>query len=94
MSGHVFTTVDQPATKYLDRNIEPPLKCTNNPRRQLRCYTCGRVRWAKNMIVHVYYDCTRFFCAEGHVMYRNAWRTKESTWPPRIHRGMRRKPAR
>lgn len=32
MSGHVFTTVDQPATKYLDRNIEPPLKCTNDPR--------------------------------------------------------------
>ena len=66
-SVHVFTERDQAATDYLDCNLEPPMRFTHSPRQRLWCWTCHRERWAKNMIVHVYYDSTRFFCREGHV---------------------------
>lgn len=71
MNVHVFTVGKQQATKYVDCNIDPPMTFKNNPRRRLRCYDCGRVRWAKNLFVQVYYDCTRFTCSEGHHWYRN-----------------------
>jgi hypothetical protein len=63
---HIYTANDQPATDYLDHNIEPPMRFTNPSRRRLYCWECERGRWAMNLVVHVYYDSTRFFCKEGH----------------------------
>ena len=37
-----------------------------NPRRQFRCCTCGQLRYAKNLVIRVYYDGSYIFCAEGH----------------------------
>ena len=62
---HVYTTTAQPATKYVDRNLGRPITFRNDPRRQLRCHVCDRLRWAKNLTVRVYYDCNHYFCIEG-----------------------------
>lgn len=63
---HVFVERKQPATDYWCSHIEPPMRFQMDDRCRLRCYNCGRIRWAKNMLVQVYYDCTRFTCVEGH----------------------------
>lgn len=70
---HVFQAKGQPATRFVDRNIDPPITTRLSPRHQLHCYLCERRRTAKNLVVHVYYDCIRFFCREGHILTGGRW---------------------
>ena len=65
MSAHLYISESQPATRFLDANLDPPLEVVLNPRRVLTCWSCGRRRWAANLEVRVYYDCVQFFCAGG-----------------------------
>jgi hypothetical protein len=70
MSFHIYRAVDQPATRYaialLDRN-----HWVKNPPNRLLPTSCCKVRRkparrpAKNLIAHVYYDGTYFFCRKG-----------------------------
>lgn len=52
MSLHIYTTHDQPATRW-------PADCL------LRCVRCNKRRRAKNCKVKAYYDTTHVFCARG-----------------------------
>lgn len=61
---HVFTTCAQPATEFVDSNIDPPLVIKSKPRSLVRCYRCGARRYASNALVRVYYDCVQYFCCE------------------------------
>lgn len=72
MNVHVFAAKLQPATKYVDHNFDKPRTFRNHPRRLLRCASCGVLRWAKNLLVQVYYDIPNVYsCKEGHFWYRN-----------------------
>lgn len=67
MSVHIFTTRDQPYTKWrLGRDIiDPPTRWFRcSPRKQAWCHICMRKRWAKNLKVRAYYDQTIVSCAE------------------------------
>jgi hypothetical protein len=65
MNVHVFVESAQPATAYRDSHGPMPKKVWRcNPRRLIHCHLCGRKRWAKNMVVKVYYDCSQYFCRE------------------------------
>jgi len=63
---HVYVSPRQPLTKYVDHNFPKPMKFRTNPRKKFSCDACGRRRWAKNLVIQVYYDMSRISCAEGH----------------------------
>jgi len=63
---HVYVNPRQPLTKYVDHNFPKPQTFRTNPRKKFSCMVCGRRRWAKNLVVQVYYDMTRITCKEGH----------------------------
>lgn len=65
MSVHVFRAREQPATHFSDDNVRPRLWVRYAERKLLWCWSCRKRRWAKNLVVQVYYDSTRFFCREG-----------------------------
>ena len=65
MTLHLYRANDQRATDYVDNLFETPHRCTNPPGRLLWAHCCWKRRPAKNLIVHVYYDCTPYYCAPG-----------------------------
>ena len=64
---HIFTAPSQPGTR--DRIEGPPGKrgfiIRHSPRSLLWCYSCRKRRWAANVTVQVYYDCTLATCRQG-----------------------------
>ena len=63
---HIYTTQDQPATRFVDRLGGRAIWTRFKPRRLIWCGECLRRHWAKYMVVQVYYDGVRFWCAPGH----------------------------
>lgn len=61
---HIYSARLQPATKYIDDVTEHMFVFKNNPRRQMICHKCLRRRWAKNLVVQVYYDGTYVWCKD------------------------------
>lgn len=59
---HIFSADAQPATRWRDPYDQQWYRC--NPRRQRRCHLCRRRRWAKSLLVQVYYDTIRVYCAD------------------------------
>lgn len=66
MSLHIYVAPGQPATDWIDRNTDPPIKGGWRPRQRARCSTCDAVREMRNLTVQLYYDATYFHCVEGH----------------------------
>lgn len=63
MNMHIYRADDQRATDYVDNVLDTPHRITNPPGRLFWAHCCHKRRPAKNLIVHVYYDCTAFYCA-------------------------------
>jgi len=63
MNIHIYRADDQRATDYVDHVLDTPHHYTNPAGRLLWAQCCWKRRPAKNLIVHVYYDCTNYFCA-------------------------------
>ena len=62
-NAHIHTAHSQPATEFQD---EAGGIVRNHPRHLLWCNACAKRRWAKYMVVQVFYDGLRFWCAPGH----------------------------
>lgn len=65
---HIYFEKGQPLTKhYVDVDLPngktKRMWCRYKPRSQWRCHECGAVRWAKNLRIQVYYDCSIITCA-------------------------------
>lgn len=65
MSVHIYRAADQPATRWVDYNLDKPHVFKLKPQALVWCGCCYKQRMAKNCIVHQYYDCTLFWCAQG-----------------------------
>jgi hypothetical protein len=65
MSVHIYTTNEQPATRYVDSNGPTPYTFTQPGNSLIWCRCCERRRPAKNCTVQCYYDATYFWCAPG-----------------------------
>jgi hypothetical protein len=63
---HIYRVDGQPATAFVDANVEPPMKCGYPPDKMLWCFACDECWPAAGMVAHVYYDGTTFYCAAGH----------------------------
>lgn len=62
---HIFTAAKQPMTRYrYDMGFKKVIVRTP-PRKQFRCLKCWRMRWAKNLVIQVYYDTHYIWCVEG-----------------------------
>ncbi len=66
MSLHVYVERCQPATDYVDRNLDPPARCGFSPDEYLWCHRCRECWPASGMVIQVYYDHASIWCAEGH----------------------------
>lgn len=67
VSVHIYVAKDQPATRYAV-DMGPGSKkiwIKSSPRARLWCFSCKKLRIAKNLIAHVYYDGTVFYCRRG-----------------------------
>jgi len=62
---HIFTAPSQPATNFVDRTCDRPIRFRCKSRRLFRTDCCGIRRWAKYVRVQVFYDCIHCFCADG-----------------------------
>src|SRR5437773_2141952 len=70
---HVYCANDQPATRYfvdmstLENGVIKPngFWSRARARHQLYARCCKRRRYAKNLVAHVYYDGTWFYCRKG-----------------------------
>jgi hypothetical protein len=66
---HIYRAKDQPATRFkvvLDMpSGTRTMWLKNADRCPIRCFKCRKRRWAVNMIVHVYYDGSYYFCRKG-----------------------------
>lgn len=65
-SIHIYTATLQPATRFVDRSLGKPMWFRCNPRKVYWTDCCLQRRWAKYVLVQVYYDCTRRWCVAGH----------------------------
>jgi ribosomal protein S14 len=84
MSIHVYSARCQPATHFVDHFMpRKPLHFRYPARHVFRCDVCGRLRWAKNLSVQVYYDMRRIFCTETEV-YRGNRRCKRTVNTPAL----------
>lgn len=68
MSLHIYRARDQKATNFVDDILGPPhkphrVRYPGNKLFWAQC--CYKRRPAKNLIVHLYYDVTYFFCSIG-----------------------------
>lgn len=62
---HVYTVAGQPLTRYdVGRPIGRRMIVRTNPRAQHRCENCWRLRYAENLVIQVYYDCSKIWCRE------------------------------
>jgi hypothetical protein len=65
---HVFVAPPQPMTRYVDPFLlemgfsRRQATRRHHPREQFRCHVCGARRWAKNLVVRVYYDMVMIAC--------------------------------
>ena len=57
---HVYRARAQPATSY---HTDLGTLATNPAHRVFCCFKCRKNRYAKNLVVHAYYDGTRFYCS-------------------------------
>jgi hypothetical protein len=62
---HIFVASKQPATRWVDYNIDPPHTITWPANLLLWCRCCFKKRPAKNCVVQNYYDALYVWCAEG-----------------------------
>lgn len=62
---HIYRAEGQPATKFIDANVDPPLECGFPPDQMLWCHACGECWPASGMSIYVYYDHSRLSCAPG-----------------------------
>ena len=63
---HIYRAEPQPATRwelYIGED-RPPIVVENKPHTLLWCSACYRRRRAKDMVAHVYYDGTNYYCRE------------------------------
>lgn len=65
MSDHIFTASMQPATNFVDRNCEKPMRFRCKPQSRKFTYCCRKKRFARNLTVQVFYDSIRFWCRDG-----------------------------
>lgn len=61
---HIYRARSQPLTRYTDDVGERRFTVRTNPRKQFECGNCWRKRWAKNLVIQVYYDGVYIWCAE------------------------------
>lgn len=80
---HIYTAPLQPLTMFVDPFIGPPA-VTCSARRLYYCHECGRRRWAKNLVIQVFYDGSRIYCAEPHA--HTVERVPYSVWSKRTRR--------
>jgi len=61
---HIHTAPMQPATRFVIHVRENGRRiwCRCSPRSLHRCSRCGRRRWAKNLLVQVFYDGIYHYC--------------------------------
>lgn len=62
---HLYAANPQPATRFRDSIGNRPFWRRNPPGRQIFADCCGRQRPAKNLVVQVYFDGLKYFCADG-----------------------------
>lgn len=62
---HIYTAPLQPATHFVDANVDPPMTITVAPRKLIYTECCNRRRQARYIVVQCYFDCTRRWCAPG-----------------------------
>jgi hypothetical protein len=80
---HIFRANCQPLTSYaIEIGERSPLRLRNHPRKQFECDQCWRKRWAKNLVIQVYYDGVYIWCAERcepikYQAKRAIWRKQE-----------------
>jgi len=63
--SHLYTATMQPATCFVDRNSDKPMWFRYKPRCILLARCCCKLRWAKHLLVQVFYDGWRFWCRPG-----------------------------
>lgn len=63
---HIYSANPQPATRWeLDLGEDrKPIVVENAPDAPLQCSACYRIRPASEMVAHVYYDGTNYYCRE------------------------------
>lgn len=67
MTLHVYRVKAQPATRYtIDLGVHGQHTFEIKPRAPIWTHCCKRRRYARNLVVHVYYDGNYFFCVPGH----------------------------
>jgi hypothetical protein len=66
MTIHIFTANRQPATRYVVHVGDHRFTMRCRRRTQIRCFSCGRHRWAAYLTAQVYYDGVYFHCKAGH----------------------------
>jgi hypothetical protein len=63
---HIYTAESQPATRFVN-HLSGRAHWFRYPARSLfRCQRCGLKRWAKYVLVQVFYDHLNCWCAPGH----------------------------
>ena len=60
---HIYTAPKQPATRWVDSNLDPPRVIEWPAHRLVFAYCCGKRRLAKNCVVQSYYDGVYIWCA-------------------------------
>jgi len=64
---HLYRAGEQPATRYrVGLNTRSPFWVTCHPRTQLWAMCCKRRRYARGLVVQVYYDAIYQWCKPGH----------------------------
>jgi hypothetical protein len=61
---HLYYNPGQPLTEYVDDVTEHVMTFTNPTHKLFWCHSCGRVRCAKDLSIHVYYDHSHITCTE------------------------------
>ena len=61
---HVYVERGQPLTDYWDRVTEREMHFTTPPYKLFYCHACRRLRAAKDLNIHVYYDHSLIVCRE------------------------------
>lgn len=64
-SFHIYTMPLQPATRFVDNNMSPPMTFESGPRKLWCARCCNVLRIAANLEVQVFYDDVRFWCRKG-----------------------------
>ena len=64
---HIYTAPSQPATRYrVDiGDGGKPFLMGHPAGRRIYTDCCHKPRIAKNLVVQVYYDCTKYWCKKG-----------------------------